>query len=180
MTQVLSLLASESSSQDKTLFGALGIDWRMLILQLIAFGFLVWILGKFVYPHLLKAIDDREKSINDSVKAASEAEANAERTQAEVEKLFKEAREEAASIVATAHTEASAMVKEAEERAKSRSEQIVADARTQLDQDVAKARKALRAEATELVALATEKIVRQKIDTKQDAALIASALEEAQ
>lgn len=177
MTQFIQILATETTGEEKSLFGALGIDWRQLVLQLIAFAFLVWILGKFVYPHLIKAIDSREQSIEDSVKAATEAESNAEKTQAQIEKLFSEARAEAAGVVDTAHREAAEMVKEAEERSKKRADQIVADARAQLDQDVLKARKTLRNEATELVALATEKIIREKVDTKRDAALIASAVE---
>ena len=179
MTHLLLTFASEAAAEpEKSLFGALGIDWRMLLLQIVAFGIMVWVLGKFVYPHLIKAIDAREAAINESVKAAADAEANAEKTQAEIEKLFKKARAEAAEIVETAHKEAATMVKDAEDKAKVRAEQIVKDARTQLDQDVIAARKALRSEATELVALATEKIVRQKVDSSRDAQLIASAIKD--
>lgn len=177
MTHVFVTFASEAAAEEDSLFGALGIDWRMLILQIIAFGIMVWVLGKFVYPHLIKAIDDREAAIKDSVTAAENAEANATKTQAEIEKLFKEARKDAASVIDTAHREAAIMVKEAEDKAKLRADQIVKDARAQLDQDILKARKALRTEATELVALATEKIIRQKVDAKSDATLIADALE---
>lgn len=177
MTHFITTFASEAATEENSLFGALGIDWRMLILQIIAFGIMVWVLGKFVYPHLIKAIDDREKSINESVKAAANAEANAEHTQVEIEKLFKEARLEAASVIDTAHREAAQMVKEAEDKSKNRAEQIIVDARAQLDQDILKARKALRSEATELVALATEKIIKQKVDAKSDTALIKAAIE---
>jgi F-type H+-transporting ATPase subunit b len=177
MTQFIQTFASEVAGPEKSLFGALGIDWRMLLLQLIAFGIMVWVLGKFVYPHLIKAIDAREDAINESVKAAANAELNAEKTQAEIERLFKDARAEASSVIETAHREAAVMVKDAEDKATMRAEQIVKDARVQLDQDVVKARKALREEATELVALATEQIIRQKVDTKTDAALIAAAIE---
>jgi F-type H+-transporting ATPase subunit b len=171
--------AAEAAGND-SLLGALGIDLRLLVLQIIAFAILVWVLGKFVYPILIRAIDKREQAIADSVKAANEAEQNAEKTQVEIEKLFKQAREESAAIVETAHKEAAVMVKDAEDKAKKRADQIVADARAQLDQDVLKARKALRDEATELVALATEKIVREKVDATKDKALITNALREAE
>lgn len=169
--------ATETAEQD-SLLGALGIDLRLLILQIVAFAVLVWVLGKFVYPHLIKAIDKREQAIADSVKAAHEAEENAEKTQADIEKLFAEARAESTAIVTTAHQEAANMVKDAEDRAKKRAEQIVADARQQLDQDILKARKSLREETTELVALATEKIIREKVDSKKDRELIAAAIKE--
>jgi len=174
------IAATESSEQSESLFGALGIDWRLLILQLIAFGILLWILKKFVFPYLIRAIDKREKAIAESVAAAQEAEVKAEKAEAEVEKQLKTARKEAAEIVDVAHKEAAAMVAEAEAKAKQRAEQIVSEARAQLEQDIVKARTQLRNETAELVALATEKIVRQKVDAARDKDLITTALKEAQ
>lgn len=179
MFEILPILASTEAEKSNSLFGALGIDARLLILQLLAFAFLVWFLGKFVYPHLVSAIEKRERAIEESVAAASEAEAKAEKTQKEIEKLFAAARKDSSDIVEAAHKEATVMVKDAEDKAKSRAEQIVTDARAQLDQDIIKARKALRNETTELVALATEKIIREKVDAKKDKALIEAAVKDA-
>lgn len=173
---ILQTLASTGAEKENSLMGALGIDVRLLVLQMIAFGVLLWILRKFVYPYLVAAIDKRERAIEESVAAAHKAEEKAEETQKEVEKLFKQARKESADIVDAAHKEASSMVKEAEDKAKKRAEQIIADARVQLDQDIIKARTLLRNETTELVALATEKIIREKVDTKRDKALIDAAI----
>lgn len=172
--------ATEEVAENDSLFGALGIDWKVLLLQMVAFVILVWLLKKYVYPPLIRAIDEREKAIAESVSAAQEAEEKADEAQQKIEAQLKEARTEAATIVDTAHKEASAMVKEAEDKAKKRAEQIVNDARSQLEVEVTKARKALRDETTELVALATEKVVREKVDTSRDRVLIESALKEAQ
>ncbi len=35
----------------------LGIHWELLVFQIIAFLILVWALGKFVYPWLMKSVD---------------------------------------------------------------------------------------------------------------------------
>lgn len=171
--------STESAEKSDSLFGALGIDVRLLVLQLVAFGVLFWILKKFIYPHLVKAIDKREKAIAESVAAAQEAEAKAEKAEAEVEKQLKQARKESADIVDIAHKEAAAMVQEAETKAKQRADQIVSEARAQLEQDIVKARTQLRNETAELVALATEKIVREKVDAGRDKDLINTALKEA-
>ncbi len=53
---------------------ALGIDWKMLILQVIAFVVLVWLLGRFVYPIFIKTVDARQAEIEAGSKAAAEAE----------------------------------------------------------------------------------------------------------
>lgn len=179
MQNFLTTFASAEASKSEGLFPALGIDVRILVLQIIAFGILVWLLGKFIYPVLLKAIDKREAAIASSVNAAAEAEAKAEASQDEISKLLKEARSEAASIVDIAHKEASSQIKEAEDKAKKQAERIVADAREQLSRDITKARETLRSETTELVALATERIIREKLDSTKDKALIATAIKEA-
>lgn len=176
----ITLASTEAAEENASIFSALGIDWRTLFLQVVAFIVLVWLLGKFVYPVLVKAIDKREAAIAESVAAASEAEAKAEKTQAEIEKLFKQARDDAASLVDTAHKESAQMVKEAEDKAKQRGQQIIKDSRAQLDLDIAKARKQLRDETTELVALATEKIIGEKVDAAKDKVLIAKSLQQSQ
>ena len=180
MIHALQLMATaESHAEGGGLFSALGIDWQLLGLQGIAFLILVFLLGKFVYPKLVAAIDAREKAISESVEAASKAEAKAEEAQAEVKKVLSDARKEAGEIVATAKKEATAQVEAAEAKAKKRAEHIATEAKEQLAQDITKAKAELRRETTELVALATEKIVRDKLDANRDGKLIEAALKEA-
>ena len=66
---------AETAETDGGLFGALGIDWRLLILQIVAFLIMVWVLGKFVYPWLMKSVDERQANIEAAAKAAKKAEA---------------------------------------------------------------------------------------------------------
>lgn len=169
---------TESTGGD--LFGALGIDWRLLILQIVAFVILVWLLGKFVYPWLMKSVDDRQKNIEEAAEAAKQAQQNAADSAAETADLLATARKEAAEIVATAKLEATEMLTTSEARAKSTAEKIVAEAHAQVEKDIDKARRALHDETLELIALTTEKVVRKKHDKKADEALIADLLKEVQ
>lgn len=166
----------ESSSGD--IFSTLGIHWELLVFQIIAFLILVWVLAKFVYPWLMKSVDERQAKIEESVKAAEEAEKNAESAQEEIAKLLKEARAEAKDIVTTAKDEAAAMVAASDEKAKKRAEKIVTDAHEQLEKDVLAARKALHNDTIELVALATEKVIGKTIDVNVDKKVIAAAIKE--
>lgn len=176
MQDLLLTFGSTEAAKSDSLFTALGIDIRVLALQIIAFGILVWLLGKYIYPVLIKAVDKRDAAIADSISAATEAEAKAEASQEEIAKLLKEARHEAASIVDIAHKEAGAQIKEAEDKAKKHGERIIEDSRQQLGRDITKAREQLRNETTELVALATEKIIREKIDPVKDKTLIEKSI----
>lgn len=176
MDTLTQFASTEAAGGD--IFSTLGIDWRLLILQIIAFIILVWILGKFVYPWLMKSVDERQAKIEESVKAAQDAEAKAESAQEDIAAMLKEARKEAKEIVATAKDEALAMVEASEGKAKSRAEKIVADAHDQLQKDVIAARKALHNDTIELVALATEKVVGKTVNDSVDKKIIAAAVKE--
>lgn len=170
---------SEAASTNGDIFSTLGIDWRLLILQIVAFLVLVWALGKFVYPWLMKSVDDHQKNLRDAAKAAQKAQQAAATSQAETQKLLDEARGEAAKIVSTAKLEASEMLTASEAKARLTAEAIAADAQTQISHSIDKARRELHDETLNLIALATEKVTRQKFDSKADEKLIADILKEA-
>lgn len=178
--QIFSIVASTASESEESanLLGALGIDLALLVQQGLAFLVLVLILGKFVYPALMKAVEGRREQIEAGMKEAKQAEEKLAKTEEKIAKMFADARKEADDVIARSATEASSMVAEAEEKAKERANQIVADAHTQLEADVRKARQALKQETIELVVLATEKVVDEKLDKQKDVALISKALEE--
>ena len=170
---------AETSAASGGIFSALGIDWQMLIFQIIAFVILVALLGKFVYPTLIKTVDARRETIEASTKAAQEAEKKAEQASKDIEKLLKQARIEASDIVSTAKEEATAAIEAAESKSKTRAEHIVAEAHAQLDKDVIAAKKMLHNETLELVALATEKVVGKTVTSKVDENVISAAVREA-
>lgn len=170
------LLVASTSSPG--LFEALGIDWKLLLEQAVAFGILVAILAKFVYPPLMKAVDNRREQIEASMKEAKASHEALEKAEIKAAELLGAARKDADDILARSHQEAAAMVAEAEVKAKQRADQIVKDARAQLDNDVAKARQALKADTVKLVAAATEQIIGEKLDARKDAELIKKSLKE--
>lgn len=169
---------AEAAEPKGDVFSALGIDLQLLILQTIAFLILVFLLGKFVYPWLMKSVDERQHNIEEAAKAAKKAQQNAAESESETAELLATARKEAAEIVATAKLEASEIASASEQRAKSTAEKITAEAHAQVLKDIDKAKRELHDETLQLIALATEKIVRKKVDSKADEALIAATLKE--
>jgi F-type H+-transporting ATPase subunit b len=165
-----------ASTSQPSLFEALGLNWKLLLEQGIAFLILVWILGKFVYPVLTKAIDTRRDQIEAGMKEAQASQEALEQAEQKVADMIAEARKDADDLLARSHQEAGAVIADAEAKAKERAEQIVTDARAQLEADVVKARRALKSETVQLVAAATAHIVHEKIDSKKDAGLIERAL----
>lgn len=173
---IIRFATTESASGG--IFEALGIEWKVLILQIVAFLILVWLLGKFVYPWLMKSVDERQSNIEAASKAAAEAQTAAAGAQEKVAKMLKEAQADASDIIKMAKLEAATLVSDSEEKANKRSEQIIASAREDIDKEILAAKNALRDETLELVALAAEKVVGKVIDDKSNSDLITNAIKE--
>lgn len=174
MSLLTQFAAAESTKG--SIFSALGIDWKMLILQIIAFLVFVWLLGKYVYPWLMKSVDERQAVIDAGAKAADEANQKAAAAEVKVDALLREARTQASEIVSTAKDEAVAAVAAAENKAKARAETIVANAHDEIAKDVVAAKKALHNETIDLVAMATEKVLGHVVTNTVDEKIITSAL----
>lgn len=174
----LTYFANAEETGESGLLQALGIDPKQLLINTIAFLILVGILSKFVFPILIKSIEKRRETIEASLEEAKKSQQASEDAEKRVAALLAEARKEADEIVARSHSEAQAMVADAETKAKQRADQVVADARTQMNAEVVKARVALKKDTLKLVAVATEKIIGEKLDASRDAKLINNAINE--
>ncbi|MCL2174319.1 F0F1 ATP synthase subunit B [Candidatus Saccharibacteria bacterium] len=182
MEKVFYLLAATEAGEEASagIFGSLGIDWKILIFQAVAFAILAFLLVKLVYPPLLAMFDRRQKIIDDAARAAKEATAQSEKATSEIADRLKKARTEADDIVVVARKQSEQILVEAEAEARKRTDAAIASAQQQLVRDTEAARKTLRNETAELVVLATEKIVGAKVDPVRDAKLINEAISQAQ
>jgi F-type H+-transporting ATPase subunit b len=176
-SSILAIFANTETA-DTDILSALGIDWKLLVMQLVAFLLLVWALNKWVFPVFFKIVDKRQALIDESNRAAVEASKHAEKAQEETEKLLKKAREEAKDIVATAREEAASVVSDAEVKSKQQADHIVADAKDQIAKEVVAAKKALHNETVDLVMAATGKVLEGTVDARVDKAVVAKTLEE--
>jgi F-type H+-transporting ATPase subunit b len=169
---------AETAAPKADMFTALGIDWQMLIFQGVAFLILVWILAKFVFPPLLKAVDDRQAKIEESTKAAAEAEKKAEGAEVKIEEALKKARLEATDIVSTAKSEATAAIEKAENQAKTRAERIVSEAHEDIAKEVLSARNTLKKDTLKLVKEAAGVASGHVADDKFDTDIVKKSIQE--
>jgi len=168
--------AAEAASGD--ILSALGVDWKLLVMQLVAFLLLVWALNKWVFPVFFKIVDARQAQIDEGNRAAVEASKHAEKVQEETEKLLKQAREEAKDIVTTAREEATGIMNDVETKSKQQAERLIDDARDEISREVETAKKALHNEMVDLVMTATGKVLEGTVDARVDKAVVAKTLKE--
>src|SRR4051812_38009994 len=78
--------------------------------ELIAFAIILWILAKYVIPPINRAIAARQEAIRREIEEAEKAKAEAEEAEEKYNKLFVEARHEAARIREEAREQGAAIV----------------------------------------------------------------------
>ncbi len=144
------------------LFGAFGIDGKLLLVQLINFGLLFAGLTYLLYKPVMKTLDERREKIAQGVKDAEDAAAKLATADEEAHQTVKQAETEAETIVSGARDAATAekarITKEAEQRAA----QIEADADARAKETAAQALRESEQEIARLAVLAAEKVLREK------------------
>ncbi len=109
----------------------LGINWVLLIAQLVNVVLLVWLLKRFLYAPVLNMLNERTKRIQDSLSEADKVRAQMADAQRDNEAELVRARHEAAAIVSQAQERARAQEQEIIAQARQEADRIRADAREQ-------------------------------------------------
>ena len=143
-----------------------------LIAQLIVFLLLVWFTMKFVWPPIVKALDERAQKISEGLSAADKAKADLQIANKRVEEQLSAARNETAQRLADAERMAQSMIEDAKTRASEEGAKIVAAARAEAEQESMKAREALRDQVAALAVKGAEQILRKEVDAGVDADLL--------
>lgn len=158
--------------------GALGIDGKVFIIQLVTFLLAFWVLKRYAFAPIVRLMDERRQTIESGVKLGEKMKQDEAAMAAKVEETLHRARQEADGIIAGAQDSARQAIREAEDKAREKAEGILQQAEERIVQETARARKGLEQELVELVSTATETIIQEKVDAKKDAQLIERALQE--
>jgi F-type H+-transporting ATPase subunit b len=159
------------------LLANLGINWKLLIAQIVNFLILLFVLYKFAYTPVLKVLNDRTKKIEDGIKNAEDAKNKLIELSAREKDVLSKARKEAQEIIKKSEENALKNAKTIEDSAKNQYGKILEEAKAQIEQEKNKAVKEAKLEIAELIVSATEKIIDEKMDAKKDKELINKAIE---
>jgi F-type H+-transporting ATPase subunit b len=143
-----------------------------LIAQLIVFLILVAFTMKFVWPPIVKALDERAQKITEGLSAADKAKAELVNANKRVEEQLSAARTDAAQRLADAERLAQSMVEEAKTRASEEGAKIIAAAKAEAEQESLKAREALREQVAALAVKGAEAILRKEVNAGVHAELL--------
>jgi F-type H+-transporting ATPase subunit b len=143
-----------------------------LIGQAIVFLILIWFSVKFIWPPLLKAIEDRQKKIAEGLAASERAQKELTQASGEAATIVAEAREKAVKIVDQANRRSNEIIEEARATAINEGQRLVGDARQEVALEQSRARDVLRRDVAQLAVAGASRLLEREIDPKAHADLI--------
>ncbi len=143
-----------------------------LFAQCVVFFVLAWFTMRFVWPPLVKALDERATKIAEGLNAAEKGKHDLQLAEQRAADKLREAKAQAAEILALAEKRAGQLVEEAKNAAKAEGERQLAAAQAEITQLVSQAKEDLRLQVAGLAVAGAEKILRREIDAKAHAELL--------
>lgn len=152
------------------------INPGLSIWTVVVFIALMVVLSKYAYPAILKATEDRERTIARQLEEAEKANTEARALLEENRKLLAQARTQAQSLVAEAKAASEKERTAAIEKTRHEQDELLARARRDIAAERDKAMTDLRREAVDLSLAAAGKLIAQRLDSSADRALVESYL----
>ena len=143
-----------------------------IVIQAIVFGILVWFTMSYVWPPIMKALDERAQKVADGLAAADKAKLELQSANKRVEEQLVQSRNETAKLLADAEKRAQAIVDEAKRRAEDEGAKIVAAAKAEAQQQSIQAREALRSQVAALAVKGAEQILKREVNAGVHAELL--------
>ena len=148
------------------LLNQFGINYTLLIAQMINFGILFWVLYKFVYKPILKVLDDRRTKIERSLDEAKKIEQRTQALEVEVNTEIGRAKKEADRLVAEAREIGEKVRAELLTKTQSEAEAILAKARRDIELERVEMNKSIKEYVVTTSLLVVEKVLSQKLSTE--------------
>jgi len=132
----------------------------------LTFGIVLFILKKFAWKPILKALRDREDSIQNALDSARKAREEMSSLKSDHEKIIIKARNDRDAILKEAREIKDNMIHEAKDRAFKEAEKIVASARENIHNEKMAAITELKNQVAQLSIEIAEKILKQELTEK--------------
>jgi F-type H+-transporting ATPase subunit b len=148
------------------------------IWALITFALLLVILKKLAWKPILKSLEDRERTIKQSLEQAQNLQSENARLAQEQTKLLDTARTEASSILASAREASEVIRKQIEQAAQTERVRILASAKQEIEAQKQTALSELRKTTAELSISIAEKLLRQNLDDAKTKVIVDQLIQE--
>jgi len=140
--------------------------------QMIAFALFVFVTMRYIWPPILKALNERQQKIAEGLQAAERAENDMRLSQKHIADELRKAKHDAAEIIEHANQRASRILEEGKENARVEGQRLIEVAQTDIEQNRLSAREMLIKEMSDYILGGVEKILQEKVDQSTHARLV--------
>jgi F-type H+-transporting ATPase subunit b len=148
----------------------------LMVWTIIAFGITVFVLVKWIFPPVQKAIDDRRDRIREAISEAEKARDEARKLLEEHRSLIGQARGEAETILADARKVADSQRERVREEIEADRQRRLEETSRQIEAETRRALEQIRAEVAELTLVATSRVTGKVLDREDHRRLIEDAV----
>ncbi len=145
-----------------------------LFAQIVVFFILAWFTMKFVWPPIMKALDERATKIAEGLAAAERGRQSLDLAAKHSAETVREGKDKVAEIVAQAEKRGQQIIEDAKAQARIEADKVITGAKAEIEQEAARVKESLRERVAELAVAGAEKILRREIDAKVHADMLAA------
>lgn len=151
-------------------------DFGLIVWMTLIFGIVFFVLAKWGFPMITGSVEKRAARINDSIKAAKEAEERLRNLAEEQSRMIEEARQEQSRILKEAAASRDSIVEQAKEQARDEAARILEQARTQIAAEKESALRDVRKEVALLSVGIAGKVLKKTLSDSGEQADLARRL----
>jgi F-type H+-transporting ATPase subunit b len=170
------LLAQEHGAAPAESGGLMSLQINLMFWTLIIFLILFWLLRKYAFPPIFKAVEAREQALEEAIAAAKRDRDEAAKLLEEHRRQIESARDEAQRFIAEGRQTAEKMRADLLEQARGEQQEILERARREIEAERDRAIAALRREAVDLAIAGASKVIEQNLDNSSNRRLVESFL----
>ncbi len=153
-------------------------DIGVIFWTVVTFLVVLFILGKFVWKPIIRAIDERERSIKEDIEKAQRSREEAEEFITRQRELLEEARKESSAMIEEGKRAAEKVKTDMLEQAKRVEREIVEQGRKKVEQEARNAIQGIKEQAADLAIAAAKKLIISSMGEKEQKKLVEDYIKE--
>lgn len=138
-----------------------------LIAQFIVFILLVFFTMKFIWPSIIKALDERSSKIAEGLAAAEKGKLEFQEAEKEVAKMLAKGREAVSNMLSDAQKKAQQISEDVKMQSNQEAKKILEQAKSESLRELESLKKSLTDDFSDLIVQGVEKILHREIDVNK-------------
>jgi len=154
------------------------VRFGLMVWTIVCFGITFFVLKRYAFGYIQKAIDERRERIRRSLEEADKARDEARRLLQEHRALIGQARGQSEEILAEARRVAESMARRVKDETEADRQRRLEETKRQIEAETHRALQQIRAEVAELTLVATSKVTGKVLDDADHRRLIEDAIKD--